>query len=102
MSSEQENHVSLSMRALRHQTPRIAAIAILSGTLGACDLAFSSFNEQATETWTKSFPLSESGRLEVKNTNGYIRVEATSGNQVEVTAEKVGRGSTPEAAKEMR
>jgi DUF4097 and DUF4098 domain-containing protein YvlB len=92
--------VSLSMRALRHQTTRIAAIAILSGTLSACDLAFSHFNEQASDTWTKTYPLSEGGRLEVKNTNGFIRVEAGSGNQVEVSAEKIGRGATLEAAKE--
>jgi DUF4097 and DUF4098 domain-containing protein YvlB len=93
--------VSSSMRTLRLHTPRIAAIAVLCGSLSACDLAFSSFNEQASDTWTKTYPLSEGGRLEVKNTNGYIRVTATSGNQVEVSAEKIGRGATTEAAKEV-
>ena len=81
--------MSMSIRALRHQTPRIAAIAVLCATLGACDLAFSGFKEQATDTWTKKYPLSAGGRLEVKNTNGFIRVEAVSGDQVEVTAERV-------------
>jgi hypothetical protein len=93
--------VSMSIRALRHQTPRIAAIAVLCATLGACDLALSGFKEQATDTWTKKYPLSDGGRLEVKNTNGFIRVEAGSGDQVEVTAERVARANTPEAAKEM-
>jgi DUF4097 and DUF4098 domain-containing protein YvlB len=94
-------HVSLSMRALRFHTPRLGAIAILCGTLSACDLAFSHFNAQATDTWAKKYPLSDGGRLEVKNTNGFIRVEAGSGDQVEVTAERIGRAGTEEAAKEI-
>jgi hypothetical protein len=90
----------VSMSASRHHLPRIAAIAVLCATLSACDLALSSFNEQATDTWAKKYPLSEGGRLEVKNTNGFIRVEV-GGDQVEVSAERIARASTPEAAKEM-
>ena len=93
--------MSISMRATaRHHLPRLAAIAVLCTTLGACDLAFSGFKEQATDTWDKKYPLSDGGRLEVKNTNGYIRVEVGS-DQVEVHAERVARAATPEAAKEM-
>ena len=88
------------MGALRHPLPRIAAIAVLCATLGACDLALSSFNEQATNTWAKKYPLSDGGRLEVKNTNGFIRVEV-GGDQVEVNAERIAHAATPEAAKEM-
>jgi hypothetical protein len=90
----------MSMRAARHPLPRIAAIAVLCASLGACDLAFSGFKEQATDTWAKKYPLSEGGRLEVKNTNGFIRVEV-GGDQVEVSAERIARAATPEAAKEM-
>jgi hypothetical protein len=92
--------VSMSMRAARHPLPRIAAIAVLCASLSACDLALSSFSEQATDTWAKKYPLSEGGRLEVKNTNGFIRVEV-GGDQVEVSAERVAKAATPEAAKEM-
>jgi hypothetical protein len=92
--------VSMSMRAVKHPLPRIVAIAALCATLGACDLALSSFNEQATDTWAKKYPLSEGGRVEVRNTNGFIRVEV-GGDQVEVSAEKIARANTPEAAKEM-
>jgi hypothetical protein len=92
--------VSISMRAARHLLPRLAAIAVLCTTLGACDLALSGFKEQATDTWEKKYPLSDGGRLEVKNTNGFIRVEV-GGDQVDVRAERVARASTPEAAKEM-
>ena len=92
--------MSMSMRAARHPLPRIAAIAVLCATLGACDLALSGFNEQATDTWTKTYPLSDGGRLEVKNTNGFIRVEV-GGEQVEVSAERVARAATSVAAKEM-
>lgn len=92
--------MSMSMRVAQHHLPRIAAIAVLCASLGACDLALSSFSEQATDTWEKKFPLSDGGRLEVKNTNGFIRVEAGS-DQVEVRAERIARASTPEAAKEI-
>jgi hypothetical protein len=101
------NRRRISMLALRHRIshlgksgPRVAAIAVLCATLGACDLALSSFNEQATDTWAKKYPLSDGGRLEVKNTNGFIRVDV-GGDQVEVSAERVARAATPEAAKEM-
>jgi hypothetical protein len=90
----------MSMRVAHHHLPRIAAIAVLCATLGACDLAFSGFKEQATDTWEKKFPLSDGGRLEVKNTNGFIRVEV-GGDQVEVRAERIAHASTQEAAKEI-
>lgn len=92
--------MSMSMRVAHHHLPRIAAIAVLCATLGACDLALSGFNEQATDTWEKKYPLSDGGRLEVKNTNGFIRVEVGS-DQVEVHAERIARASTQDAAKEI-
>lgn len=92
--------MSIRMRAARTHLPRIAAIAMLCATLGACDLALSGFKEQASDTWSKNYPISEGGRLEVKNTNGFIRVEV-GGSEVEVRAERVAHAATPEAAKEI-
>lgn len=73
---------------------------MLCATLGACDLALSGFKEQASDTWERKYPLSDGGRLEVKNTNGFIKVEV-GGSDVSVRAERIAHAATPEAAKEM-
>jgi hypothetical protein len=65
-----------------------------------CDIVGSGFQEQASETWSRSYPLEPGGRLEVVNVNGRIQVAGGDGNTISVTAEKIGKGSTPEAAKD--
>jgi hypothetical protein len=77
-----------------------AGVLALSTLLGACDLAFSNFREEATDTWSKTYPLSPTGRLEISNTNGRITVEAGGGADVEARAVRKARGSTKEAAAE--
>jgi Toastrack DUF4097 len=85
----------------QQRSVRLAGIAFLSATLGACDLAFSGFREQATDVWTKTYPLSENGRVEVANTNGFIKVEAGERSDVEVHAERIARGATVESANQL-
>lgn len=75
-----------------------AGVLALASLLGACDLAFSNFHEQATDNWSKTFPLSATGRLEIVNTNGRITVEAGGGADVEARAVRRARGATKEAA----
>lgn len=75
-------------------------VVVLASLLGACDLAFSNFREEATESWSKTFPLNADGRLEIVNTNGRITVEAGGGSQVEARAVRKARGATKEAAAE--
>lgn len=90
----------MTSRSLR----RLAALplaVIASMAFTACDLAMSSYREQASDTWTKTYPLSANGRVEVENQNGFIKVEPGDGATVEVHAERIARGSTQEAAKEL-
>ena len=75
-----------------------AALLIIPFAAG-CELAMA--REQATAEWTKSFPLAAGGRLEVDNVNGRIDVQGWDGSTVDVRAERVGKGATPEAAKRM-
>jgi hypothetical protein len=78
----------------------VVSVALLSVPLAAgCDLAMA--REQATAEWTKSYPLAAGGRLEIDNINGRIDVQGWDGATVDVRAERLGKGATPDEAKRM-
>jgi hypothetical protein len=91
--------MSLMMPRLRALAP-LPLVAALSLT-AACDIALSGAREEATETVTRSFPLSSGGTLDIATTNGRIDVVAGSGSTVEVTAVKVAKAATKEGAAEL-
>jgi hypothetical protein len=91
--------MSLMMPRLRTLAP-LPLVAALSLT-AACDIALSGAREEATETVTRSFPLSPGGTLDIATTNGRIEVVAGSGATVEVTAVKVAKAATKEGAAEL-
>jgi hypothetical protein len=91
--------MSLMMPRLRALAP-LPLVAALSLT-AACDIALSGAREEATETVTRSFPLSPGGTLDIATTNGRIDVVAGSGSTVEVTAVKVAKAATKEGAEEL-
>jgi len=64
----------------------------------ACNVDIST-DAEARDQWTRSYTLEKGGAFEVRNTNGRIRIETTDGNAVEVSAERVVRAGTDEAAK---
>jgi hypothetical protein len=76
---------------------------LLAGALVStgCDVAMSGFSEEASDTWTRSYPLSSGGRVEIGNTNGFIEVTTGSGQNVEVKAVRIARAGSAERAKEM-
>ena len=87
-----------------------AALAVALGgglATAGCDLNVGDGNfnvgltsGRATDTWTRTYTLSEGGTIEVVNQNGPITVEpSTVGGQVEVRAERLARSSSDEAAK---
>jgi hypothetical protein len=74
--------------------------ALLIAPFGAgCDLAMA--REQATAEWTKSYPLTAGGRLEIDNVNGRIDVQGWDGATVDVRAERLGKGMSQSEAKRM-
>jgi hypothetical protein len=78
-----------------------AGVALLSVSLGACDLAMSGFHEEARESFDKTYPLAANGRLEIVNTNGSIKVDPSEGSQVEIHAERIAHAATQQGAKEL-
>ena len=66
--------------------------------LAACNIQFGTGIE-ATETWTKTYPVSATATLEVHETNGKIHVTGGDGDQIRVSAIKHAKASTEEAAK---
>jgi DUF4097 and DUF4098 domain-containing protein YvlB len=78
----------------------MAAAALAAVALTGCDLVMTDLSAQSTEQWAKTYTLAPGGRVEVSNVNGRIEVEPADGNQVEVRAEKIGKGATDEAAKQ--
>jgi hypothetical protein len=77
----------------------LSAAALLAAvtSLGACDVV--SFTAQATEPWTRHYPLSHGGSLNIRNTNGKTEILAGDGDAVDVTATKTARAMSDDAAK---
>jgi hypothetical protein len=87
--------------ATRRRASYAAAVALpLCFALSAgCDVITADLKHTEKAEWRKTYELAPNGRLEITNVNGKIQVEPATGNTVEVVAEKIGRGATPESAK---
>jgi putative adhesin len=85
---------------------RVATLVLPLAFAGAtaattgCDLAMHHYSEKATAEWRKTYDLQPGGRIEIRNINGKIAVQPSSGNSVEIVAEKIAHGMSPESAKE--
>jgi putative adhesin len=69
--------------------------------LAGCDVHLGDLSARATDEWTRSYPLKSGGEIRIVNTNGKIDVEGIDGSTVEVRAERIARGSTDSAAREL-
>lgn len=90
---------TVSPHALAARAARLAVVAAALLTLAGCDLMMTDFSVQATDEWSSRYTLAAGGRVEVENVNGRIEVQPSDGDQVEVRAEKIGKGPTDDAAK---
>lgn len=76
-------------------------LALVLPLAAACDIVGGfAGNERVSEPWTKTYQLAAGGRVEITNVNGKITLTGGDTDKVEVDAEKVGRGNSPEAARE--
>jgi hypothetical protein len=87
------------------QRRRSAAVAllilpVLTAASSGCDVLTADLKHTETAEWRKTYELAPGGRVEVNNINGRIAVEPSTGNAVEVVAQKIARAATPDAAKE--
>ena len=75
----------------------LPAVALFAG----CDLHVGNLSARATDEWTHTYPLKPGGEIEINNTNGKIEVEGADTRTVEVRAERIARGVSDEAAREL-
>ena len=81
---------------------RIGVLLLPLGLLLAgCDLSLGHLTARATDEWSRSYPLEAGGEVRIVNTNGKIEIEGIDGSTVEVKAEKIARGATEAAAREL-
>lgn len=85
-------------------TSRVLAVGVfalpVALALAACDGAFD-LAGRATDEWTRSYPLSDGGQLQISNTNGIVEIEGVSGSTVDVRAERVAHAPTDSAARDL-
>jgi hypothetical protein len=84
-------------RSLRRRLLPVLVLPLLLGPLAGCDIVTA--RSQETAEWHKTYQLAAGGRVEINDVNGKIEVEPSTGNTVDVTAIKKGRGGSPDAAK---
>jgi hypothetical protein len=78
----------------------ILPLLVLSAAGAGCDIAMADFKQKETAEWRRTYELQPGGRVEISNVNGKIDVEPSTGNTVQVVAEKTARAASSEAAKE--
>ena len=87
-------------RRARKAVFALPLFVVASAAATGCDLAMAHYNQKETAEWRKTYDLQPGGRLEIRNINGKIDVEPSTGNAVEIVAEKSARAASTEAAKE--
>lgn len=81
---------------------RLIGTAVLAvatfAALSACNLQIGTGIE-ARDTWTRTYTVKPGATLDVRETNGRIHVTSTDGDKIEVSATRVAKGWTEEAAR---
>ncbi len=81
---------------------RLALFALpLALVLAGCDVSLGNLSARATDEWTHTYPLTAGGEIRINNTNGKIDVEGVDGVTVEIRAERIAKGATESAAREL-
>ena len=78
----------------------LAAVPLVVA-VSACDLHLGNLAGRATDEWTHTYPLTAGGQVRIGNTNGKVEIEGVEGNSVEIRAERIARGVTDTAAREL-
>ena len=73
----------------------------LVAALAGCDVSLGNLSARATDEWTHTYPLTAGGEVRIVNTNGRIDIEGIDGATLEVRAERIAKGATDAAAREL-
>ena len=76
-----------------------SAVAVLVASIAALAGCSMPFTAEAHDEWKRSYPLAQGGSVEIRNTNGQIRVEPGDGGTVEVVATRSARAGSDEDAR---
>jgi DUF4097 and DUF4098 domain-containing protein YvlB len=93
-------HVGMQMPVAPRYPSRVAAYLLPLALVAAsgCNLQFST-GVEARDTWTRTYKVKPDATLELKGTNGKVNVTAVDGDEIQLQATRVAKGSTDEAAK---
>jgi hypothetical protein len=82
---------------------RVTAVVAAAAALSACDVVVNSLEAKgkAHDVWTRSYPITATGTVEIVNANGRIEITGTDGVQVEVGAVRTARAMTDEDAQKV-
>src|SRR3954468_14965815 len=81
---------------------RVAVFVLpLALAVAGCDVSLGNLSARATDEWTHTYPLTAGGEVRIVNTNGRIDVEGVDGSTVEIKAERIAKGATESAAREL-
>lgn len=79
----------------------VAATAACDVQVGQDGFSMDLATGRAQDSWTRSYPLAQGGRLELINVNGRIDAEPASGGTVELVGERTAKASTDDAARDL-
>ncbi len=79
----------------------VVVVLPLAVALAGCDVSLGHLTAHATDEWTHTYPLAAGGEVRIVNTNGRIDVEGVDGVTLEIRAERIAKGATDSAAREL-
>ena len=83
-------------------TPTVGVALLAGATLASgCGVPVGRHGARATDSWTHTYPLNETGEVTIANANGRIEVEGVDGSTLEVTAERIATGATDQLARDL-
>ena len=80
---------------------RFAALFVAASAvaLAGCHVDLS-MRAEAKDQWKRHYTIAKGGTLEVRNTNGLIRIEPGEGDAIDITADRVVQAANDQAAKD--
>jgi hypothetical protein len=86
-----------------HRSVPALAVAVMAASVAsfpACGM-HGPYNEEARDTWTRTYTLSKGGEVSIANVNGRVEIEGVDGSTVEVKADRIARAATRQMADEL-
>jgi hypothetical protein len=88
-------------RRSRRSLTAFPVLVVASMAAAGCGVGIGPFLGKASDTWTHTYPLSQSGEVTIVNVNGKVDVEGVDGSTLEVQAERIARGATDQVARDL-